>query len=121
MGILSGYLGMEFFEHCYTPLGEMMDMLTLLVRSKEAGPKLIYCSELHDQLHSLLHNVKTVQRNIQVVLSFNLKDYLQNISRKIFNIRRGGIWCPLMNSCSQEDKSIPLQDIYIENYLMVRI
>ena len=31
MGILSGYLGMKFFEHCYTPLGEMMDMLTLLV------------------------------------------------------------------------------------------
>jgi hypothetical protein len=29
MGILSGILGNEFFIHCYTPLGELMDMLVL--------------------------------------------------------------------------------------------
>ena len=30
MGILSGSLGQEFFLNCYTPLGEMMDMMTLV-------------------------------------------------------------------------------------------
>ena len=29
MGILSGILGNEFFIYCYTPLGELMDMLVL--------------------------------------------------------------------------------------------
>ena len=29
MGILSGLLGNEFFIYCYTPLGELMDMLAL--------------------------------------------------------------------------------------------
>ena len=29
MGILSGLLGNEFFVSCYTPLGELMDMLAL--------------------------------------------------------------------------------------------
>ena len=36
MGILSGYLGLEFFKHCYTPMGEIMDLLTLLVRKRPA-------------------------------------------------------------------------------------
>ena len=30
MGILSGILGNKFFIYCYTPLGELMDMLVLI-------------------------------------------------------------------------------------------
>ena len=71
MGILSGYLGLEFFKYCYTPMGEIMDLLTLLVKIKKthtATCSLNFpCLELHDQLYPLLHNVETVQTDLQVI------------------------------------------------------
>ena len=74
MGILSGYLGLEFFKHCYTPMGEIMDLLTLLVRKRPALRLGMHfqlllnylCLELYDQLYTLLHHVKTVQTDLQV-------------------------------------------------------
>ena len=30
LGVLAGLLGNNFFIHCYTPLGELMDMLALI-------------------------------------------------------------------------------------------
>ena len=74
MGILSGYLGLEFFKHCYTPMGEIMDLLTLLVRKRPALRLGMHfqlllnylCLELYDQLYTLLHHVKTVQTDFQV-------------------------------------------------------
>ena len=71
MGILSGYLGLEFFEQCYTPMGEIMDLLTLLVRKGDAVVLVILLYlELYDQLYTLLHHVQTVQTDLQVSQQF---------------------------------------------------
>ena len=140
MGILSGYLGLEFFEYCYTPLGEMMDMLTLLVRSRDPSQKLIWCVRTAwltsystapcQDSSDRPSGEKSVQfcwmQNFVFVLNTNLSCWkfwriiiFKTIFRKIFKIRRGGRWFSLMKSCNEADKSSPVENIYIEKYLLV--
>ena len=127
MGILSGYLGMKFFEHCYTPLGEMMDMLTLLVststiRQREISNELFQNCMINFILYCTMSRQFRLTFRWRTSFTFFILKQ-KTIRRKIFKIRSGGssIWCKLMRSCSQEDKSIPMENMLIEKYMRVRL
>ena len=90
--------------------------------------------QLHDQLHPLLHHVQTVQTNIQV-RNPKRKNflYLKQLFQESFphavssfrfewsQWRRSKIktFFEGLRSCSGNNKQSPLENIYIEKYLMV--
>merc|ERR1719410_1542852 len=85
MGILSGSLGPEFFARCYTPLGEVMDMMTL------------------------------VNCMINFILYCTMSRQFRTTFRKIFGMKSGGSKFRGGGGAKQS----PVDNIYIEKYLMV--